>query len=146
MAQREERQALSAELADWMALADGLRPTAPFEPGCPLRTEAFIIEGERVSLRNDEGNVVCPWVGCPHHLATERGKKGTVTLTRDLEDVLEGPFTCSIDVTHACPEGMEYPDMAAMLGVTKQMVSYIGVVAIDKLRLLGVQGVFRGHR
>lgn len=143
-AQRDEREALSRELADWIALADALRPSAPFEPGCPLDTEALVIEGETVSLRNDRGHVVCPWYSCKYHLATELDARGNRTLNFPIEEALEQPYTCAIDVTRDHAEGAEGEVVGQYVGTTRAMVSRVEIDAMRKLRRLAAEGAFRG--
>ena len=143
-AQRDEREALSRELADWLALADALRPSAPFERGCPLDTEALVIEGETVSLRNGHGNVVCPWVSCKYHLATELDARGNRTVNFPMEEALDQPFTCAIDVAQTHVDGADGDTVGRYVGTTRAMVSRVEIDAMNKLRRLAGQGAFRG--
>lgn len=143
-AQRDEREALSRELADWMALADALRPSAPFEPGCPLDTEALVIEGETVSLRNGLGHVVCPWYSCKYHLATEMDARGNRSVNFPIEEALEQPYTCAVDVARVHPEGATTTTLGQYCGCTYEMIWRTEREAMKKLRALAAQGAFRG--
>lgn len=144
VAQREEREALSRELSDWLAMADALRPSAPYEPGCPLRTEALVIEGERVSLRADGGRVVCPWASCPHHLATDRMPNGKRSVAWDIEELLEQPFTCALDAADHAPEGMDLGRIGELMGSSRQYAHRLEQDGMRKLREAAAQGAFRG--
>ena len=83
----------------------------------------------------------CPWVSCRHHLAVdvdERiGYASTSTvkcnpLLGEEDDILAMPETCSLDVAER--GGMTLDEVGQLLGVTRERVRQIELVALTRLR------------
>jgi hypothetical protein len=80
----------------------------------------------------DQGIRPCPFVGCRHHLASE-SKAGALRLSAaNALELSEMSETCSLDVADAGPHSL--PEVASLLGVSRQRVSQVEIAALRKLR------------
>jgi hypothetical protein len=96
--------------------------------------EAVLAEYDRPRTRADcaGGERPCPWASCRHHLLVDvNPETGLLKLQdRELEDL---PETCALDVAEK--GGLNQPDTAALLGVTRQRVDQLEKRGIRLLAL-----------
>lgn len=96
--------------------------------------EAVIAEYDRPRTRGDcaGGERPCPWASCRFHLLVDVSPEtGLLKIQeRELEDL---PETCALDV--ADRGGLNQPDTAALLGVTRQRVDQLEKHGIRLLTL-----------
>ena len=109
---------------------------AEFEERARQRAEtnAILAEYDRPRTRGDcaGGPRPCPWASCRFNLLLEvTPETGRIVLQeRELEDL---PETCALDV--ADRGGLNQPDTAALLGVTRQRVDQLEKRGIRLLAL-----------
>lgn len=89
---------------------------------------------DRPKTRGDcaEGLRPCPFVGCRYHLALET-KAGALRLSAESAAEMEQlEETCSLDVADRGPNTL--PEVASLLGVSRQRVSQVEIAALRKLK------------
>lgn len=124
----------SADLAARAAFRERLDAERRARDQQRAEVDATLAEYERPRTRADcaGGPRPCPWAGCKFHLLLEvTPETGRIVLQeRELEDL---PETCALDV--ADRGGLNQPDTAALLGVTRQRVDQLEKRGIQTLTL-----------
>lgn len=89
---------------------------------------------DRPQTRGDcaEGLRPCPFIGCRYHLGLET-KLGALRLTCETADDMEQmEETCALDVADRGANTL--PEVASLLGVSRQRISQVEIAALQKLR------------
>lgn len=123
----EDRAAYAYEIA-W---ASAHRPRTTRQ--CPLSVPVIVIDGERISLRHEDGRVICPWVGCTKHLALEvRPRTGGIKEAYPGLSVVDMPKCCSIDVKSR--NGRSLAATGLVLNIDQESVRKAEKSGITRLR------------
>lgn len=77
----------------------------------------------------------CPWVGCRHHLYTDLGQGGGLTLRFPELEPWDMENSCSLDVADEREHTLQ--EVADLLGCTRENVRQIEARALRRLKVIG---------
>lgn len=101
----------------------------------------------RPQTRSDCANFSrpCPYVACRHHLYLDvDARSGSIRINYPDKEVWELEHSCSLDIADS-PDDLTLEDLGQIMGVTRERIRQIEVVAQARLKKLGARQILDGE-